>query len=380
MRGRSPEHGGEPLVFDLEFDGEGFSGDDVAFRSPMPPARRKALIGAGVVGVVLFGVVVARLGADDSPDAAPSTSTTVAETSTTARRPASTVARSTTTTAAYVPAAPFATDPGYRVFLFDGNGNGSTSIVDLTTGERTSQAGYLPFVVSTSAGPRFLNWSEAAASDGTVWWVENTNLIASGPDGDRTEEAARIPLSAAFNGSEIIGVDSAGRPVLRGPDLGGYAIGADGRAERILEGAILSVSPSGSVAVRCTVTADCELATSVPGAVTVPVASAYGPLAYGARPSVSPDGRWLGLQDSELATTGLAMMTTRLIDLTTGASVELGSETQMYGSFAAVGWSPDSRFCFYVTNFELRAYELATGTVHQVLTSRMNGYSVAGVG
>ena len=128
-----------------------------------------------------------------------------------------------------------------------------------------------PFVAATDAGPLFLDWNEVAAPDGTIWSVDRDSLVASSVTGDDRAETGRFPLSTAFVRSDIIGVDGAGRPVLRGPDLGGYVVDADGRSERIVEGIVLSVSPAAAVIVRCDDAAACELVTTAPGAVTVPV-------------------------------------------------------------------------------------------------------------
>ena len=370
-------------VFELELDGEGFSGDEVAFRSPMPPARRKALIGAGIVVVVVLGLVVSRLGGDGGPEAAPTTTADTTTADTTAERASgtSTIARPNGATGVYVPAAPFVADPGYRVYLFSVNGSESSTSVDLTNGEQTSLASSRPFVAATDAGPRFLDWNEVAAPDGTIWSVDRDSLVASSVTGDDRAETGRFPLSTAFVRSDIIGVDGAGRPVLRGPDLGGYVVDADGRSERIVEGIVLSVSPAAAVIVRCDDAAACELVTTAPGAVTVPVTATYGRLVYGPRPTISPDGRWLGLQDSRPATTGPRTIVTRLVDLATGTAIELDSAgVQMYLSLGALAFSPDSRFCFYVADSGLWAYELATGEVHEIVSTGMDAYAVSGVG
>ncbi len=375
--------GDQPLFIEL-LDDSGDGGEDVSFGRRTPgPTRHRLLVGAAAVAGLLLVIVALSLGGDEE-SAAPQTSTTVARTTTTPA-PSTTQARprrSTTTavTMAYVPIAPFATDPGWDVYVIDYN-NGLLQAFDPTTGEieRLSGERNVFAVYSTLDGPLMARWDNSGQvsylADGSRWVLEGRSLIHRGAGVNAVTIGEIVLIDESLGWSvQLIGTTATGEPVLLLPDSRPYVAHSDGSLSRFGDFSTYLVSMGQFAEQRCMENGQCAtFLHGAAGTLELPVA-----LGYAGSTAFSPAGTHAAVVEwspSSGSVTGLTIYDLRTGQSTTVAEV---NESVIWGGVLS-GWSPDGAWFFVGAGGGLRAVESATGQTYDLPIDGPSAISVIGV-
>jgi hypothetical protein len=215
-------------------------------------------------------------------------------------------------------------------------------------------------VKSIDFGP---SWEVAGTTDGEGIWLLSAELADGGPgvarlatiEGERIAEIALPGVPSLF--------DPAGGFVVDAPG-GWFRVTGDG-AERITGGALLAIGRDVAVTHECDDTLRCavvvidrDTAQRRPLDLDLPLGDAgLSAVAPVGAESVSPDGSAAFVEVVNPAGGGTGQPTLGLLDLTSGAVVEVGPAQDIDQTV----WTPDGRFVLYVKGGKIVAHDRTSG-------------------
>ncbi len=200
--------------------------------------------------------------------------------------------------------------------------------------------------------------------DGTVW---KPNQAGDGieqidPVSGNLLRSATPPPGSLF-GAAVVGVLADGRPVVIGPDIHAYAVGADNTFERIGDGFLLGAQPGGYWESSCDPTAVCQMVIHGVGQPVLSLPSIGDNQTLSV--TMAPSGRFaLVVTDGRPA----------ILDLATGTPTDLqatGLTAPNVGNYfgqPAVGlwYGPDDRYVMFPTDNNVGVYDTTTGELRVV--------------
>ncbi len=300
------------------------------------------------------------------------------------------------TSGAFRPLPAFATDPGYSVYLRGFRENGLVSQLDLSTGELTDLDvgnGSIYGVVPVDGTAALLGWAsggfEAPLADGTSWYFDGDDLVRHAllDPGAELERLEYEPAGQVGFGG-LNGVTAAGRPTVVRADGRTYEVASDGSMRRLAEGSVTTVDRGRYAEQVCTAEGSCttvlhggavaryEFRTLSDGRVVQAVAG-FGTLEPFDTVSFSPDGRFASMLTVRTGTWTLVELggAGRVVELVGPGSAErMASEP----TSASVGWSPDSRYFFFMAD-GLVVVDTLDASVARVLPDPESVVSILGV-